>query len=147
SVCMSDGSSLALCGGVADDGGSLSRWSAKKNNSKRSTILQHLLATPHQQMLQNSSALEIKGSGAIDRPKHGRRNNEAEPGKRSCISTASIRLPVLYTNERENTASTGKMCGVLNLVKTSPSATPQDISLFNLLVAYSGLLSSHTVGG
>lgn len=46
---------------VADDGGFLSWWwSAKKNNSKRSTILQHLLAEPHQQMLQNSSALEIK---------------------------------------------------------------------------------------
>lgn len=39
-----------------------SRWSAQKNNSKRSTILQHLLAKPHQQMLQNSSTLEIKGS-------------------------------------------------------------------------------------
>lgn len=47
---------------IADDGGFLSWWSAKKNNSKRSTILQHLLAEPHQQMLQNSSALEIKGS-------------------------------------------------------------------------------------
>lgn len=42
--------------------GSSHRWSAKKNNSKRSTILQHLLAEPHQQMLQNSSALEIKGT-------------------------------------------------------------------------------------
>lgn len=42
-------------------GGLLPRRSAKKNNSKRSTILQHLLAEPHQQMLQNSSALEIKG--------------------------------------------------------------------------------------
>ena len=38
------------------------RWSAaaEKNNPKRSTILQHLLTGPHQQMLQNSSALEIK---------------------------------------------------------------------------------------
>lgn len=42
--------------------GSSPQRSAKKNNSKRSTILQHLLAGPHQQMLQNSSALEIKGS-------------------------------------------------------------------------------------
>ena len=33
---------------------------AEKNNPKRSTILQHLLTGPHQQMLQNSSALEIK---------------------------------------------------------------------------------------
>lgn len=47
-------------------GGSSPRRSAKKNNSKRSTILQHLLAEPHQQMLQNSSALEIKG-GAVRR--------------------------------------------------------------------------------
>lgn len=48
---------------VADDVGGAPppRRSAKKNNSKRSTILQHLLAEPHQQMLQNSSALEIKG--------------------------------------------------------------------------------------
>lgn len=44
---------------VADDGGFLS-WCPAKSNSKRSTILQHLLADPHQQMLQNSSALEIK---------------------------------------------------------------------------------------
>ena len=55
---------------TADDGGFLSRRSAKKNNSKRSTILQHLLAEPHQQMLQNSSALEIKrqrGEAAMQR--------------------------------------------------------------------------------
>lgn len=53
---------------LADGGGGgflpLGR-SAKKNNSKRSTILQHLLAGPHQQMLQNSSALEIKKRQAV----------------------------------------------------------------------------------
>lgn len=47
-----------------------SRWSAQKNNSKRSTILQHLLAKPHQQMLQNSSTLEIKG-GVVRRAMRG----------------------------------------------------------------------------
>lgn len=46
-------------------------WSAKKNNSKRSTILQHLLAGPHQQMLQNSSALEIKKRQAVWQAMHG----------------------------------------------------------------------------
>lgn len=55
---------MRLCSSARADGGGSGflplGWSAKKNNSKRSTILQHLLAGPHQQMLQNSSALEIK---------------------------------------------------------------------------------------
>lgn len=60
--CMCMNENFSSLQRVADDGAFLSWWPAKKNNSKRSTILQHLLAEPHQQMLQNSSALEIKGS-------------------------------------------------------------------------------------
>lgn len=60
-------SRMRLCSSARADGGCSGflplGWSAKKNNSKRSTILQHLLAGPHQQMLQNSSALEIKEAG------------------------------------------------------------------------------------